>query len=117
MIVENKFGTGAIGGKAGLKKHYDDIAEILSYKKSRDELIDSVVSIAANKTALGLINAPLSRGDIKGHEVLFIFADFNAKSRLIANEVKKINQTIPARLLFMPTTHTSINFAETKDLF
>lgn len=117
MIVENKFGTGSIGGKAGLKKHYDDIVEILARQESRDDLIDSVISIAVNKTELGLINAPLSRSDIKGHEVLFIFAEFNAKSRSIANEVRKINQTIPARLLFMPATHTLINFAETKDLF
>jgi hypothetical protein len=117
MIVENKFGTGAIGGKAGLKKHYDDIAEILACQESRDDLIDSVISIAANKTELGLINASLSRGDIKGHEALFIFAEFNVKSRSIANEVKKINQTIPARLMFMPATHPLINLAETKNLF
>jgi len=116
-IVENKFGAGAIGGKAGLKKHYDDISEILSSQKSRDELISSVISIAANKTALGLISAPLSRDDIKGHEVLFIFADFNAKSRLIVNEVKKISQTIPASLIFMPASQTTIDYADTKDLF
>jgi hypothetical protein len=117
IIIENKFGTGAIGGKAGLKKHYDDIAEILSFQKSCDELIDSVISIAANKTELGLINAPLSRNDIKDHEVLFIFANFNAKSRTIANEVNRITQTIPARLMFIPATQTTINYAETKNLF
>lgn len=117
MIVENKFGTGAIGGNAGLKKHYDDIVEILSCQNSRDELIGSVISIAANKTALGLINAPLSRVDIMGLEILFIFADFNAKSRSIANEVKKISRTIPASLIFMPASQTTIDLAETKDLF
>ena len=29
LIVENKYGTGAIGGKAGVAEHYKDICEVL----------------------------------------------------------------------------------------
>ena len=100
-----------------LKKHYDDITEILSNQKSLDEIIDSVIAIASNKTELGLIHAPISRDEIKGQEVLFIFADFNVRSRAIANEVKRIAPLVPSKIIFMPAAHTSINYAEAKDLF
>lgn len=117
IVIENKYGTGAIGGKAGLKKHYDDIVEILAQSASHNEILDSVVSIANIKYELGLIQAPITREDIQSQEILFVFAAFNFKSKAIANEVKKITQTIPAKVIHMAADETVINLAEAKDLF
>ena len=117
IVIENKYGTGAIGGKAGLKKHYDDIVDILSEPASLNELLDSVISIANNKYELGLIRSQITREAIQSKEILFVFADFNFKSKMIANEVKRISQTVPATVLHMAADEVVINLAEAKDLF
>ena len=44
VIVENKFGNAAIGGKAGLAKHHDDIRNILEDQDLKMELIGSMKS-------------------------------------------------------------------------
>ena len=49
VVFENKFGNGAIGGAAGIAKHYYDIVDILSNPASRDELVGSVIRIAGIK--------------------------------------------------------------------
>lgn len=117
IVIENKYGTGAIGGKAGLKKHYDDIVEILAEPTSRNEMLNSVINIANNKYELGLVRSPITREAIQSHEILFVFADFNFKSKMIANEVKKISQTVPATVIHMAADEVVINLAESKDLF
>lgn len=117
IVIENKYGIGAIGGKAGLKKHYDDIVEILAQPASRNELFDSVINTANNKYELGLIQAPITREAIQSQEIMFVFADFNFKSKAIANEVKKITQSVPAKVIHMAANEAVINLAEAKDLF
>lgn len=37
IVFENKYGNGAIGGAAGLRKRYEDIVDVLSYPDSRDD--------------------------------------------------------------------------------
>ncbi|MBO5869291.1 MAG: hypothetical protein J6Q89_00925, partial [Clostridia bacterium] len=49
IIVENKYGVGAISGNAGVKEHYEDICNLLNTDDLYDELINSVESIAKAK--------------------------------------------------------------------
>ena len=72
VIVENKFGGGAITGKSGIAKHYRDICNILSDVQLKEELEKSVVSIIKAKRNLGLLNIEVNEEDIRGIEVLFI---------------------------------------------
>lgn len=115
IIIENKYGQGALGGAAGLKKHYDDIAAILQHDASREELTGSVLNILKNKQALGMINVDF---DFSGKiEFLFLMAEYNPRSKSIANEITKICRTVPAKILFMNKEERVIPYATAKDLW
>jgi hypothetical protein len=49
IIVENKYGIGAISGNAGVKEHYDDICTLINTPDVYDELVHSVKNIAKAK--------------------------------------------------------------------
>ncbi|HVI39318.1 MAG TPA: hypothetical protein VM577_01545 [Anaerovoracaceae bacterium] len=117
IIFENKFGTGAISGKAGIGKHYLDIVNILSNPEVREDLISSVVNIANNKTELGLIELPMKKQEIKDVEILFLIAGFNEKSRSLANEVNSIHKSLPARVCIVKPEETALDYSMAKDLF
>jgi hypothetical protein len=117
IIFENKFGTGAIGGKAGIGKHYLDIVNILSSPEVKEDLIGSVVKIANNKTELGLMELPIRRQEIKDVEILFVIAGYNEKSQSLANEVKSIKKSLPARICFVKPDKTVLDYSIAKDLF
>jgi hypothetical protein len=117
IIFENKYGNGAVSGNAGLKKHYEDIVDILSNHQTKDELIDSVINIVNNKTELGLMNIPIVKDDIMGIEILLLLADFNVKSKRIENEVRDITKSIDAKIVFTSSKQTAINYNDAKDLF
>lgn len=117
IIFENKFGNTAVSGNAGLKKHYEDIVDILSNRHIEEELKDSVINIVNNKTMLGLMNIPLKKSDFIGIEILFLLADFNTKSRRIENEVHGITKSIAAKIIFTSSEYTVIDYNGTKDLF
>lgn len=117
IIFENKCGNGAVGGNAGIKKHYDDIVNILSYETTKNTLIDSLVNIVNNKTELGLCDIRLCKKDLSEIEILFVFADFNTKSKMIRNETSKIIPSIHAKLIFMYKTEKAIDYNNAKDLF
>jgi hypothetical protein len=90
VVFENKFGGGAIGGAAGIAKHYADIVNILSNPVSRDELVGSVIRIAGIKAELGLLREPLDLRDDMAVEILFVMAGYNMKSQAVSNEVRKM---------------------------
>ena len=117
VIFENKYGTGSIGGQAGIKKHYDDIVDILDFQPSRDELIQSVINISQNKSDLGLLNLRLNKDDIKEVEILFVIAGFNPKSKSISNAIETIKQTIPAKIIYLNPDETRIDYKRAMDLF
>lgn len=106
-----------VSGNAGLKKHYEDIVDILSNHQTKDELIDSVINIVNNKTELGLMNIPIVKDDIMGIEILFLLADFNVKSKRIENEVRDITKSIDAKIVFTSSKQTAIDYSDAKDLF
>lgn len=117
MIVENKFGTGAIGGKAGLSKHYSDICNVLKNPALLDEMLDSVCHISKAKKALGLTDRAIEKTDIKGVEILFLLADYKSKSQSLDNEIKKMDGFVPASILMTTSDQTKIDLSQLKSVF
>ncbi|MBR6555748.1 MAG: hypothetical protein IKT90_06030 [Clostridia bacterium] len=117
LVVENKYGTGAIGGSAGLSKHYADICSVLQDPAWLEELLDSVCHISQAKFALGLRDTVIQRADIRTAEVLFLLANYNPNSQSLHNEMQLLNGTVPASLLLMTTDHAAIHLDQAKPLF
>ena len=117
LIVENKYGTGAIGGKAGVAEHYTDICEVLQDAKLLDELQDSVSYISQAKYALGLTDTVIDRKDFKKVEVLFLLANYNLSSQSLRKEVDKMNGAIPASILMPSGDQTKLNLTHAKSIF
>ena len=117
VVVENKYGTGAISGSAGLAKHYKDICTVLTTQVLKDEIYDSVSNIAECKQQLGLLTFPVHLRDRSKHEILFLLADYNPKSESIRIELKEIRKTIPAKVLFSVADEYVVDFSSAKDLF
>lgn len=117
FVVENKYGTGAIGGKSGVKEHYNDICNILTTPDLYNEMLDSVCRISSVKKALGLRDYEIRRTDIAGAEILFLFADYNGKSNSLYNAVETMTKTIPAKILMMDKTEHIIDINKSEDIF
>lgn len=116
MIVENKYGTGAISGQAGLSKHYQDISRIISNEDTYNELCQSMIHISQIKYKLGLRDYFITSEDIKHIEILFLFANYNLKSKSIFNELLLIDKKIPVKFLFMNKTDSIIDYNQIKDI-
>ncbi len=110
MIVENKYGTGAIGGKAGISEHYKDICEIMKTPKLLDEMLDSVCHISQAKKSLGLTDVIIERSDIKSVEILFLLANYNSKSQRLNQEFSKMDGTVPARFLLTTNDQNTVDY-------
>ena len=117
MIVENKYGTGAIGGKAGVAEHYKDICEVLNDPVLLDELVESACHISQAKKTLGLADTEISRTDIKTIEILFLLANYNRNSQSLSNEVEKMSGAIPASILMPTAAQTKLDLVQAKNLF
>ena len=117
FIVENKFGTGAIGGNAGLSKHYSDICAIISDTNTRDEIINSVCNISKAKYELGLNDNKIEKTDIKSFQILFLLANYNSNSQTLSNELEKMNASVPARILMTTSDQIILDLNHAKDIF
>lgn len=111
IIVENKFGIGAIAGDAGVRKHYEDICKLLNTTDVYDELIQSVENIAKAKYELGLLQTPTETIDKSKTEILFLFADFNEDSKTLENELSAINITCPINVLKMSSEDSILDLS------
>lgn len=109
IIVENKYGTGAVTGSAGVSKHYEDICNLLNTKDLYDELIVSVEKIEKAKYELGLLENQVQKIDKSKTEILFLFADFNFNSDTLKNEVKLMDITYPFKVLYMDSNDSKID--------
>ncbi len=101
IIVENKFGIRSIAGDASIRKHYEDICQLLNTADVYDELIQSVENISKAKYELGLLENPIETIDKSKTEILFLLADFNDNSKLLERELSQINITYPINVLKM----------------
>lgn len=116
IIVENKYGVGAISGNAGVSVHYDDICKLLNTPDVYEELLQSVKNIANAKYELGLLDKPIESIDKTKTEMLFLFADFNQKSESLKNEIKSMTVTHPYKVLFMGGKETVIDFNKVENI-
>lgn len=91
-VVENKVGLSAISGNAGVVKHYTDICEFLDDGSRHQGLIDSVIETSKVKYKLGLLDREIPIIDPQKTEILFIFCDYNRKSKALGNATKEIQK-------------------------
>ncbi len=112
IIVENKYGTGAISGNAGISEHYKDICDLLNAEDLYDELVESVEKIAKAKYELGLLDKQLERIDKSKTEILFLLADFNVRSETMKNEANLMEVTYPFKVLYMDSNDSLIDLSK-----
>ncbi|MEI6131458.1 MAG: hypothetical protein WCQ41_01365 [Bacillota bacterium] len=115
-IFENKLGSSAVSGSAGLCKHYNDIVSIINSKAARSELIESIINISKNKNELKLIKSTMNTSQLE-IEILFIIADFNEKSETINNEIKKFNGNYSAYLWLTKGDEFKIDFKKVTKIY
>ena len=116
IIVENKFGIGAISGDAGVEKHYNDICKLLNNDEIYEELAESVLRISRVKYELGLINTYVKSIDKSKTQILILLADFNEKSEALKKQLSKINITYPISLLKMNSCDPVIDLSKIEQI-
>lgn len=97
-LIELKYGDGALKNDAGIKKHLDDFEAFIKDQKKIDDLCKDMSVVFRQKCELGLIsclkdsqfNICISPRDI---EVMFIFANHDPESKILANELQNISQS------------------------
>ena len=123
IVVENKYGQGSIGGKSGIAKHYEDMCRVLKNHELHSEIINSVLNISDAKYQLGLIGSPITALEESKTEFLFIFVNYNRRSKAIQNAVDTMKDKYkdkdkrPAKLMFVSKNGKELVFEETMDLF
>lgn len=116
IIVENKYGIGAISGNAGVSVHYEDICRLLNTPDVYEELLQSVINITKAKYELGLFDKSVESIDKTKTEILFLFAEFNQNSKSLKNEIKSMTVTHPYKVLFMDKKETIIDFNKVENI-
>ena len=91
-VTENKLGNSAIGGQAGVLKHYLDICRFLDDERLHQALIASVIETSVVKRKLGLLKKEISSIDPAKTEVMYIFGEYNQRSKALSNAVKEMNK-------------------------
>lgn len=115
-VVENKYGLGAVSGKAGLAKHYQDISRIIEDSETRNQLLKSVEHITHIKHALGLRDYVVKVEDIHNIEILFVMVNYNQKSHSLQNELNQINGEIKSKILYLNSDEVTIDLSKAQEL-
>lgn len=108
IIVENKNGETAMGGKSGVAKHYKTMCDVIDSDILREDLLNSMRNIVANKKSLGLPAVEITSDEI---DILFLVFNPNAKSKMLDKEKAKINKRYPAKIIFMDNSDGEIQYA------
>jgi hypothetical protein len=94
MIIEMKFGDGALGGKSGLNKHHQDILSFISNKILSQNFILEMENLFMQKIQLGLIPSLRHKKDLikpikfDDHiETGYLIADHDPASKRLINEL------------------------------
>jgi hypothetical protein len=115
-IVENKYGLGAVSGKAGLAKHYQDISKIIEDIETRNQLLKSIEHITHIKHALGLRDYLVKVEDIHNIEILFVLVNYNQKSQSLQNELNQIHGKIESKILYLNSDEIKIDLSKAQEL-
>lgn len=91
-IIEMKYMEGALSGKAGMKKHIDDLTKFFSNKPKIDNFKDEMKIVFKQKHELGLIKSKYPIEDFHNlkPEVIFIFANHKPASKKLYDELAAI---------------------------
>lgn len=98
-LIEIKYGDGAISGDASIKKHLDDFNGFINNKAKLEELKKDIVETFKQKCQLGLVEGLQEKQykDIEISdeipEIVFIFANHDPDSKILANELATINDS------------------------
>lgn len=90
-FIEVKFGDGAIGGNAGIKKHADDI---LKFCKMETNIYSEVEKLLNQEIELGLVEVSQKKKEVKVKkekpEFIFLFANHKPSKSKMKTELKRI---------------------------
>lgn len=97
-LIELKFGDGALKNDAGIKKHLDDFEAFIKDQGKIDAICKDMSVVFRQKCELGLIRCLKdTQFDIcissKDIEAMFIFANHDPESKILANELQNISQS------------------------
>jgi hypothetical protein len=85
-LIEMKYGDGALGGKAGLLKHLQDMEALITNKKSYDSMTEVIANQFNQLDKLELLKFNKGRSftgvaiDPKNPEVIFLLANHNPRA-------------------------------------
>lgn len=114
VLIEYKNGIGAMTGNASLAKHHADLLEITKSREAFSQLKQSVLSIAQNKTDLGILKyQPRPIGET---EVLFLISNHNDRSTKLESQANIMDRALPAKIIFLKEKEYTINYEEAKKL-
>ncbi len=118
VLIENKFGTSAIGGKAGLFKHYVDTQSLIHTDK--EDLIRVASEMIQVRTDLGLCTISPPKEEIVDCEMLFLLVDYNRSSKSLDNAIAMIkpvyDKTIRTSKIYMCSCQHIIHAADVSPL-
>lgn len=136
IIIENKYGQGALSGNAGIAQHYADINRLFSNETVFEEFLESMKNIINIKSVLGLLGNKsdylLEQANYfskNNTEVLFLLVNYNPKSsklRNAINEIKELNtsEVFKSKIYFLDENENQsikeldcIEYSKAKDLF
>ncbi len=97
MIIEMKYGEGAIGGKAGLTKHHQDLESFIHNSPLKQDFIREMEDLFLQKLQLGLIPCLKRKKEWKDPirfddqiDIGYLIADHDPASKRLINELVKL---------------------------
>ena len=98
VVIEMKYGDGALKEGSGVKKHYDDFQEFKNNAEKLNEFKAEMISVFSQKRALHLIPDLSESGNTNevkefAEEIdfMFLFANHDPESKLLQDELNSIN--------------------------
>jgi len=95
VVIEMKYGDGALSGKSGMKKHFDDFAKLISNPVDISDLKDEMLNVFKQKRKMGLIpclsdsnNSNSVAQFSEEIELLFLIANHDPESKKL---IKKLS--------------------------
>lgn len=91
-VIEMKYKEGALSGKAGMKKHIDDLTKFFKNPSKINEFKAEMLTVFNQKHELGLIKSkhPIEAFWDEKPEVILIFANHKPASKKLYNELTTI---------------------------
>jgi hypothetical protein len=100
MIIEMKYGEGALSGRAGLNKHYDDITKFISNDTLKHDFISEMECLFLQKIKLGLIPSLTRLHELEDPvkfadtiDVAYLISDHDPASKRLNRELQQLKNS------------------------